>query len=66
MGGTERRVGVVGVGMMGADHADRLVRRIAGARLVAVSDADQPRPYKERSVVLPALTNFVPILTKSL
>ena len=37
------RVGVVGVGIMGADHAERLVRRIAGARLVALADADTAR-----------------------
>ena len=37
------RVGVVGVGMMGADHADRLARRTAGARLVAVADPDETR-----------------------
>ncbi|MFC7546514.1 Gfo/Idh/MocA family protein [Plantactinospora sp. GCM10030261] len=34
------RVGVVGVGIMGADHAERLASRIAGADLVAVADAD--------------------------
>lgn len=37
------RVGVIGVGMMGADHAERLVGRIAGAELVAVSDPDVAR-----------------------
>ncbi len=37
------RVGIIGVGMMGADHADRIVRRISNARLVAVSDPDQAR-----------------------
>ncbi|GAA1308308.1 inositol 2-dehydrogenase [Planotetraspora silvatica] len=37
------RVGVVGVGLMGADHAERLVHRIAGADLVAVSDPDTAR-----------------------
>jgi myo-inositol 2-dehydrogenase/D-chiro-inositol 1-dehydrogenase len=37
------RVGIIGVGMMGADHADRLARRTAGARLVAVSDPDTAR-----------------------
>lgn len=37
------RVGVIGVGMMGADHAERLVHRIAGADLVAVSDPDSAR-----------------------
>jgi myo-inositol 2-dehydrogenase/D-chiro-inositol 1-dehydrogenase len=39
----ELRVGVVGVGTMGADHADRLARRVSGARLVAVSDPDSAR-----------------------
>lgn len=37
------RVGVIGVGMMGADHAERVVNRIAGARLTAVSDPDAAR-----------------------
>jgi myo-inositol 2-dehydrogenase/D-chiro-inositol 1-dehydrogenase len=37
------RVGVVGVGTMGSDHAGRLARRIANADLVAVSDPDLPR-----------------------
>src|SRR5689334_19455946 len=37
------RVGVIGVGMMGADHAERVVNRIAGATLVAVSDPDSAR-----------------------
>jgi myo-inositol 2-dehydrogenase/D-chiro-inositol 1-dehydrogenase len=37
------RVGIIGVGMMGADHAERLVHRISGARLTAVSDPDIPR-----------------------
>ncbi|WP_270887051.1 Gfo/Idh/MocA family protein [Pedococcus sp. 5OH_020] len=36
-------VGVLGVGLMGDDHVERLVRRTAGARLVAVSDADPAR-----------------------
>lgn len=35
---TPLRVGVIGVGMMGADHADRLANRIAGAQLTVVSD----------------------------
>ncbi|WP_350278320.1 Gfo/Idh/MocA family oxidoreductase [Kribbella sp. HUAS MG21] len=43
---SELRVGVVGVGVMGADHAERVVRKTAGARLVAVSDADQGRAEK--------------------
>jgi myo-inositol 2-dehydrogenase/D-chiro-inositol 1-dehydrogenase len=37
------RVGIIGVGMMGADHADRVAHRISGARLVAVSDPDTAR-----------------------
>lgn len=37
------RIGIVGVGMMGADHADRVARRISGAQLVAVSDPDTAR-----------------------
>ena len=34
------RVGVVGAGVMGADHARKLARVVAGAELVAVSDFD--------------------------
>lgn len=37
------RVGVVGVGMMGADHAERLATRIANATLAAVADPDADR-----------------------
>ena len=37
------RVGVIGVGMMGADHARRIVDRVSGATLVAVSDPDTAR-----------------------
>ncbi|MFW5470392.1 Gfo/Idh/MocA family protein [Knoellia sp. CPCC 206435] len=37
------RVGVIGVGIMGADHAERLARRTARARLVAVADPDEVR-----------------------
>ena len=37
------RVGVIGVGIMGADHAHRLAHRVSGARLVAVSDPDADR-----------------------
>ncbi|WP_084252818.1 Gfo/Idh/MocA family protein [Devriesea agamarum] len=39
------RVGVIGVGMMGADHVDRLQRRIKGARVTAVFDADATRSH---------------------
>lgn len=37
------RVGVVGVGIMGADHAERLARRTARAELLAVADPDEVR-----------------------
>lgn len=37
------RVGVVGVGVMGADHVRRLAGRIAGAVPVAVADPDRDR-----------------------
>ena len=43
MSSTTLRVGVIGVGMMGADHADRLAHRVANATLVAVADPDQDR-----------------------
>jgi len=37
------RVGVIGVGMMGADHAERLATKIANGTLVAVADPDEAR-----------------------
>ncbi|GGI84326.1 inositol 2-dehydrogenase [Saccharopolyspora subtropica] len=37
------RVGLVGAGKMGADHALRIHERISGARLVAVADPDLDR-----------------------
>src|SRR4051812_4820353 len=40
---SDLRVGIVGVGVMGADHAERVVRKTAGARLAAVSDPDWAR-----------------------
>ncbi len=40
---TPVRIGVVGVGIMGADHVDRLARRTAHAELVAVADPDEVR-----------------------
>ncbi len=43
MTGTPLRVGVVGVGMMGADHAERVANRVGNAELVAVSDPDTTR-----------------------
>ncbi len=37
------KVGVIGAGIMGADHARILASSVAGAELVAVSDPDAPR-----------------------
>src|SRR4029078_1997751 len=37
------RVGVIGVGLMGADHAERLAKPTANATLVAVADPDLAR-----------------------
>lgn len=37
------RVGIIGVGMMGADHAHRIATRTANATLVAVADPDTER-----------------------
>jgi myo-inositol 2-dehydrogenase / D-chiro-inositol 1-dehydrogenase len=42
-GRAELRVALVGVGVMGTDHAYRLRERISGARLVAVSDSATDR-----------------------
>ena len=53
---TPLRVGVIGVGLMGADHAERLAERIANARLVAVSDPD-----RERAEPLAARFDGVPV-----
>lgn len=36
-------IGLVGAGVMGADHARTIARHVAGARLVAVADADGDR-----------------------
>lgn len=37
-GPTDVRVGVIGVGQMGADHVERITRRIKGARVTVVND----------------------------
>lgn len=37
------RVGVIGTGMIGRSHIDRLTRRVAGARVTAVTDLDGDR-----------------------
>jgi len=43
MSDKDLRVGIVGIGLMGADHAERVALRTANARLVAVSDPDAAR-----------------------
>ena len=43
---TKLRVCVVGAGRMGADHIERLTRRIVGAEVSAVVDADVSRAKK--------------------
>jgi hypothetical protein len=40
---SELRVGVVGAGLMGADHVARLTHRIAGAAVSAVIEPDERR-----------------------
>lgn len=40
---TDLRIGIIGVGLMGADHAERVALKTSGARLVAVSDPDTAR-----------------------
>lgn len=37
------RVGVIGAGIMGADHANTLHRKLSGAQLTAVTDVDRAR-----------------------
>ena len=37
------KVGVIGAGIMGADHARILATSVAGAELVAISDPDAGR-----------------------
>ena len=37
------RIGVIGAGLMGADHAVNLSRRVSRAQLIAVSDPDGGR-----------------------
>jgi len=46
MSPTNLRVCVVGAGAMGADHIERLARRIAGAEVSVVVDADLSRAQK--------------------
>jgi len=39
-------VGIIGVGVMGADHARILQTSVAGASVVAIADADHPRAVR--------------------
>ena len=41
-------VGIIGAGVMGADHARIIAGQVAGARLVAISDADEARARVSR------------------
>jgi myo-inositol 2-dehydrogenase / D-chiro-inositol 1-dehydrogenase len=52
---TNLRVGVVGAGKMGADHIERLTRRIVGAEVSAVVDADVSRAEKAVEAIPPAV-----------
>ncbi|MET7279529.1 Gfo/Idh/MocA family oxidoreductase [Kribbella sp. NPDC005582] len=58
---SELRIGIVGVGAMGADHAERIVRRTSGARLVAVSDPDVARAEElaDRLSVAPGAVRMI-------
>lgn len=40
---SDLRVGVVGAGLMGADHVERIQRKVAGAHVSAVIDTDEIR-----------------------
>ena len=46
MSDQDLRIGLVGAGLMGSDHAIRLDQRISGARVVAVADPDLDRARK--------------------
>jgi len=52
---TNLRVCVVGAGRMGADHVERLTRRIVGAEVSAVVDADVSRAKKAVEAIPPAV-----------
>ena len=40
---TDLRVGIIGTGVMGADHARNLARGVRGVVLTAIADADAAR-----------------------
>ncbi|MEO7119329.1 MAG: Gfo/Idh/MocA family oxidoreductase [Candidatus Limnocylindrales bacterium] len=44
-------IGIIGTGLMGADHARTIVRDVTGARLVAIADADLERAQDIASTV---------------
>jgi myo-inositol 2-dehydrogenase/D-chiro-inositol 1-dehydrogenase len=48
---SELRVAVIGVGKMGAFHVDSLARRVRGARVTVVSDADADRASEVAAAV---------------
>jgi myo-inositol 2-dehydrogenase / D-chiro-inositol 1-dehydrogenase len=52
---TNLRVCVVGAGRMGADHIERLTRRIVGAEVAAVVDVDVSRAKKAIEAIPSAL-----------
>ena len=52
MGGTDMSIGigVIGTGVMGADHATTLARSVGGAHVAAVADADTDRANRVAAV----------------
>jgi myo-inositol 2-dehydrogenase/D-chiro-inositol 1-dehydrogenase len=58
------RVAVVGAGLMGADHVERLARRIAGAEVAAVVDVDTDRAQRvaSQSRSAAAVSDITPLL----
>lgn len=58
------RVAVVGAGLMGADHVERLARRITGAEVAAVVDIDAERAQRvaSQSKSAVAVPDITPLL----
>jgi myo-inositol 2-dehydrogenase/D-chiro-inositol 1-dehydrogenase len=44
------RIGIIGAGVMGADHAETVARRVSGAELVAICDPDRDRAARVASM----------------